>query len=400
MWNVMRHRGFLTVWTGQVISLIGSRLYHVCLLAYIYQLSDSAVNVGVMLTWLTLPTFVLGPFAGILADRYSRRSLMIAADCLRAVASLCLWAFPGLRTAFAVSAVMGVGQALFNPAWTAAIPDLVSGDQLFSANAAWAVGRRLAHILGPTAAAAVIATGDAHTGFLVNAVSFLAGVACVAAVRFPRAAPPSARRNVLAELGEVAGAARARPLLLWVAGLTVVHGLMSGVNNVIIIPFVYDHLGRGGPEFGLLVTAFAVGLFAGSFALGAIGQRAARWPLIWAALSAMGLGQVWLGLCHGLWSAAAARVFIGAGDAAFNLGATTLIQARVPAALRGRVIGTMRSLEEALLLLGLTVGGVVATAWSAAQVYIGLGALVFVVALAASPARDPGAGEYAQPRRA
>lgn len=379
--DLRRSGAFPIICAGQTVSLIGSRLYHVCLLAFVYQMSASAGDIGLLLTWLTLPTLVIGPVAGLLADRYSSKVIMVVADAARAVVCLILWVYPTLSVAFFASAVMGCCQALFNPAWTIAIPDVVPKHDIIKANAMWAVGRRIAHITGPAIAGLLIAAGQSRLSFLINAASFLIGIGCVAWALIPRRMSVRPGGRVVESMLQAVRLIRRHAILVCLVGLFAIHGLMTGINNVLIVPYAYE-LGPTGMELGILVTALACGLLAGSLTLTLC--RPAPWRLSRYSLLVMGVGLFMLGVCRSLIAAVAARVLIGVGEAAFSLGTTTFLQTQVPHGLRGRVIGLFRSFEEGLILIGLSAGGVLAAVCRASAAIAATGAAAVIVALAAA----------------
>ena len=136
----LRIRDFRLLWTGQTVSMIGDGIYVIALAWQVYELTndDPGALAIVGIAW-TLPVVLLSLFAGVLADRFDRRRLLVLGDLLRLVAigSIGMLSILGLLTmpwVVGLAALFGVGQAIFNPSLTSIVPTIVPEDLLVQAN--------------------------------------------------------------------------------------------------------------------------------------------------------------------------------------------------------------------------------------------------------------------------
>jgi len=171
-----RNRDFRRLYLASMISLGGDWFLLVALFGVVLDLTGSAVAVALLLAVQDLTYFVFSPAAGALADRLDRRKLMVAADLARAV--LCLGFLlvrsePTVWIAYLLLGLMATFSAAFEPASAAALPNLVEGDDLATANALsgslWGTMLAVGAALGGVVAAAF----GPHTAIVIDAVSFL-----------------------------------------------------------------------------------------------------------------------------------------------------------------------------------------------------------------------------------
>ena len=262
-------RDFRLIWGGQTISFLGDAAFVVALGWRVTELTGEASSLGLVLALesaATLATLLLG---GVLADRYSRRGLMIASDLSRAAVAtvFCVMDASGhltLTSVFVLAACFGLADGFFQPAFGGIVPLVVERPMLASANSWFAIGRRGSAVVGPAVAAGIYGTAGPPVVWGIEAVSFVVAAAAVVLAR-PRRAVAAERLGVRRELAEgfryVASVA-----WLWM-------GILAGavVMTVTMAPFtsllpalVRDHYGRGVGAYGLLFSLIAAGMVAGS----------------------------------------------------------------------------------------------------------------------------------------
>ncbi|WP_259471697.1 MFS transporter [Streptomyces shenzhenensis] len=271
-WAPLAARLFRALWIAQLVSNTGSWMQTVG--AQWLLVGDGAALVTLVQTASSLPVVLLALPSGVLADRFDRRSVLLAAQfaMLAVSAVLAVLAFTDALSPTALlvlTFLLGCGTALMGPAWQAIQPELVERRQLGQAAALGAVNMNLARAVGPALGGAVVAAAGAGWVFAFNAVSYL-GIAAVLAVwRRPSAdaAPAAVNEGMLAAL-------HAGRRYVWNA---------SGVRRVLLRTLLFipggaalwallpltasSSLGLGSGGYGLLLAAVGVGAVAGAFAL-------------------------------------------------------------------------------------------------------------------------------------
>ena len=401
------NRDFLLLWQGQFVSMLGSQAFSVAMIFWIKRQTDSAslLGLGMMSQWV--PAVLLGPFGGTLADRMSRRRLMILADLVRGVSAVSLAALvllmPGrsgtiLAGLLVLSAIMGVCDAVFRPAISASIPDLVPEGEVTRANSANRLALDVSTFLGQGSGGVLFRLIGPGILFLIDGLTYFFSAICVSVIRLPPP-PPSAGKASLRE----AGADFWRELKL---GLRYVAGrkglryllLLSPLDSffiitiVVLLPFYVEDFLRATPDwYGFLVAAFGAGSLVGSLAAGLPGVTGRR--RTWAFLAcALGFGgaAVALGLARSPW-VAMGWIFAAGVMSGFNtIHSLSLAQVTTPSELRGRVLGLFETLGFSTMPLAAATAGIVADLLhrNIPLVYFGCGAALLAVALVQAGKRE------------
>ncbi len=297
---------------AQFVSLLGDGLYLAVILYYALKVTGGSEQAsGLVVVAENLPYLLVGIWAGVLVDRLDRRRVMMGADLLRAAVLLALfgadragWMAAGgplmaVPVGFA-AALLTLGTVFFNPARDALVPSLVPASELTRANAAIAVSQYAAQLLGPLAAALILAARPLAEAFLWDALTFLGSFACLAALRPPAgdAGAPREAVDVKGALAYVAG----RPELKGLLVLTVLNNLfIMGPALVGSALLVRDVAARGGAfvlagrtlsgeaMYALYLSCFAAGMILGSVAVARLARHVARWKLLIAGVVLDGL---------------------------------------------------------------------------------------------------------------
>lgn len=356
--EALRHRDFRLLWAGQTVSQIGDAAFVVALGWRAFTLTHEASSLGIVLMVEALAGVTTLLVGGVLADRYSRRRLVIGSDLARAAVVAALAAVDaagrlsfGLLIAFV--ALQGLGSGLFQPAFRSILPSLVETHVLTSANALISVTQQGSFVLGPALAAPLYAAAGSSTVFAVDAASFLLSALVLVPAR-PRPDARSPTRGVRRELIEGFRYIASVPWL-WrtIATLSVVIMVGYASYQVLLPKLVREGWHGGVGSYGLLFTLQGIGLALGSITAGQANPGRFRGPLIF---SAFALNSA-LGVLQALspWYEGAAALNVGKGfcvGLAFTVFDTMLMQ-RVPRHMLSRVISVDFFGELGLLPAGL-----------------------------------------------
>jgi len=342
----LAERDYALLTGGSLISMLGDGFFYVALAWQVYQISNVPTALSLVgLAW-TLPLLLFVLIGGVFSDRYDRRWLMVGADLVRALAIgllgiLSVLGVLELWHVVALIAFVGLGDAFFNPASTAIVPDLLPEEQLPSANALQGLIRPLTiRLIGPAIGGLTVAAIGPGSAFLFDAGSFLVSAIAILAIA-PRPRPQVADhgiRQTLVEVREGMAFVRATP---WVWA-TLVSAMLSllvfvGPEEVLLPYLVKNRLELGADALGAIFAVGGVGSVLTAIAVGQLGQPRRRVTVMYASWSGGVLLIGGFGLMTELWHA---LLLSAVGASLFELGQiiwTTMLQQLVPRELLGRV---------------------------------------------------------------
>ena len=285
--EALRRRDFRLLWSGQTVSLIGDAAFLVAIGWRGYALTHRPSTIGILLlvdASAVLTTLLVG---GVLADRYSRRILLIGSDLGRAVVIAGLAAVDasgqlGFGILLAFVALHGLGSGLFQPAFGGIVPLLVESHELGSANALIGVSRQASFVVGPAIAAGIYGASGSSAIFAVDAASFLLSAGFLLAARPRDVERAESTGGIVADLAVGFRYVLGVPWL-WITIGTFSIVLMIGYSayQVLLPKLVEQHFHRGVGTYGLLFTLQGVGMVAGTVVLGQARRLRRRGPLIY-----------------------------------------------------------------------------------------------------------------------
>jgi MFS family permease len=336
-------RDFRLLWGGQTISFVGDAAFIVALGWRVTNLTGKASSLGFVLaleSFAMLTTLLLG---GVLADRYPRRLLMIGSDLARAVVMLvfCVIDATGhlsLASVFVLAVCFGLADGFFQPAFGAIVPLVVEQPILPSANSWLGIARQGSAIGGPAIAAILYGTAGPPVVWGLDSASFLVSAGALWLAR-PRATQPSVQLGVRKELAVGFRYVIGVPWI-WtgIAAATVILMIAMAPFTTLLPRVVQTHYHRGVGSYGLLFSAMAAGMVAGSLIWARWHPRKWRVAICFAAFGINDIGMVVVALSpwYALAVAAVAwrGLWIGIGIAAW----LTLVTELVPEHLLSRVM--------------------------------------------------------------
>ena len=359
------HRNFRIFWIGQAVSLTGSWVQIVAQGWLALDLSNDAFIVGIVSAAGSFPVLVFSLYGGVVADRYDKRKLVIIGQILLALEAAVLWGFVVTGTItipwlIALATFAGVVSAFEIPARQALLIELVVRDDLMDAIALNTSAFNLARILGPSIAAAVIASAGLAWCFGLNALSFAAVLAGLFMLRLPPYVRALDRPSPMATLKAGLAYMFATREIVGIMRMVAVFSIF-GIPYLTLMPvFAREALGLGASGYGLLMSLTGVGALSGALFLAAVGGRIQRGRLF--ALASIAFPLAILALAATWVPAVAAFILLLAGLSMIlqTALANGILQALVPDELRGRVMSAYVVVYVGFAPIGSFTGGALA----------------------------------------
>jgi MFS family permease len=379
--SLRRHRNYRIFFIGQLVSLAGTWMQNVALAWLVIELSGSPLAIGALAFWRFVPFTLFGLVAGVVADRFESRRLVLATQAAAMAISVLLAIVTLTGTAtlpivYVLAALGGIALAFDAPGRQSLTFQMVGPRELPNAVALNSGLFNGSRVIGPAIAGLVIAAVGTGLCFVLNAVSFLAVLTALLIVREEELRPvekdPSAR--VVDGLRRAFAHAWGDPQLRSI--LTVVTVVSTvGFNFHVLVPLLAADTLHVGPEgFGFLSASFGLGALVG--ALAAATFRDASWRLFSVGTASFGVFALLLAPLQSPYLAGVLLFGVGISFTLFTANANALVQLAAPDHLRGRLIGIYL-----FAFLGLAPVGGLFAGWLAE---VGGTALAFAVAGAVS----------------
>ena len=361
--RALQHRNYRLYFYGQTISLIGTWAQRLAVGWLVYRLTGSALVLGVVGFVGDLPAFLFAPIAGVLADRWPRYRIVVLVQSLAMIQALVL-AFLVLTGAvtvgyiIALSMFLGLLNAFDVPTRQALLVELIERrEDLGNAIALNSSMVNAARLLGPSLAGVLIATVGEGMCFLLNAISYVAVIASLLAMKIRPSQREATGARVLQELKQgfayVFGFVPMRSILLLV-GLT----SLMGVPYQILMPVFAKDILHGGPfVLGFLMGCSGVGALAGAIYLAARKSVMGLESVIAGAAGIFGIGLIAFSLSRVLWLSLALMMLTGFGMIAQLSSSNTVLQTIAEDDKRGRVLSFYTMAYRGMVPLGSLLAG-------------------------------------------
>ncbi len=353
--RVFRNGPLTRLLVGEFVSSIGDWLYLVALLVLVWNESGDPLTLGIIGAARIVPYILLSVPAGIVADRFDRRLILLVTDIAR---GLIMLAMAGLVVIGApVMAIVALAilatcfSAFFSPTIGAYLPALVDDEaELGPANSAWSSLDNLAFFIGPAFAAVLLGLGSLELAFVLNALTF--GFVAIVLLRLPSNRPKAATATASSDEGTLQAKSGVRqalgPIARPVAGLALINaadGFVFGGLGVITVVLAVDVFRVGEAGTGLLNAAIGIGGIVGALVAGALVLRRRLGPPLLIGAVVLAAGTAVIGLVMSFPIALLAIAVASAGALVLEIVATTLLQRIVPDDVRGRALGIVETVS-------------------------------------------------------
>ena len=374
-------RDFRIFWLGQLVSVTGTWMQTVAQGWLILLLTGSPFVLGIAAAARSIPVLLLVVPAGIAADRFDRRRIILATTIVATLASgllgvLTILGSIDVPTVLVLAALLGVSNAFEMPARQSYVADLAGPRHLANAIALNSLLFNGARVVGPAIAGILVALVGPGWAFVVNAVSFVPvfiGLLLIRKVHVPRVGVGA--RSAIPEAFRYLRSERRLAALFPLLGAQTIFG--SGA--LILGPTLARDLGQEAEGFGVLLAATGVGAVFGGLRLAATSERTSRWRLLLGAGLALAAGLVAVPFAGSYAVVLVCFAVTGWGMVTFNASSNTVIQMIVPDRLRGRIMSLYTLVLLGLMPAGGILLGALADHLGSSAQALGIGGLVYGV---------------------
>lgn len=379
-------RDYTVLWVGALVSNIGTWVQTAALLWLVKVVLKSNSWVGAVNMANFVPVLFLVPIAGSLADRYNRRTVILAGQVVMMLGALAL----GISASFNVDSkaiilltvsIIGIAFALNFPAWQALLPDLVPREDLLNAIALSSAQWNLARFIGPVIGAAMLALFSPATAFYANAVSFLFVIAALLAIKPRHSDVPAPTDSIAHHIWEGWKYVwQRRWMVNLLLALTVV--AFFGFAYLVLIPaLVKDVFHMGAGAYGFLLGMTGLGAVIGAPLVTWLSRHMKERNIIKASTLGLGLGLLAFAAIRVYWLSCIISVELGICFLVVGSAANSVLQGNSDRLMRGRVVGLYIMVYIGMFALGGQFMGYVAD-WTSTPWSLALGGIVCVAVAA------------------
>jgi len=367
--TVLSHRDFSYLWSGQLVSNIGTAISSLALMFYAFALTGSAMSMAILAMVQVLPVVVFAGFVGVYVDQWNRKTIMIASDVVRAVTILLIpltiyfpTVMPTIYWVYLLTFIYATANAWFFPARSASIPNLVEGHELVAANSLSQMTFQVVQLVVPPVGGILVAllAPDYFLAFAITSSTFVFSAFALQGIR-TNLIPDRSRDDKESLMKQIAQGARyvaGNAILSFLFVFAMLLAASSGILNALLIPYLEGELGLGSAQFGLILSAGA--------ATGAVAaiyfsrKKELNKPLYLVASAGLlaGFAVFALVLAFDLLTVMLSWAMIGAVDVTLNIPLSVLMQELVEDKLRGRVFALLNVAFTAVQVVGMGIGGV------------------------------------------
>ena len=386
----LRHKDFLLLWLSNLCNASAVWFQMITIPWVVWEISGSPFLVGIASGMRSIPFLVVGPWAGVIADRVDRRKMVLVFQSTIAVVVVAFavavhagQVVGGLGVIYALifSALTGILHSFIQPVRQAMVANTVPREDLWNAIALNSVSGNVARVVSPGLGGVLIAYMGPAVNFYIEGVFYVFMVLAVIPIALPYREEATASHsgmldNLKQGFGYVVTEQRVLRLLL-----------VACISDILIAPIIHLMpviadlvLGRGPEVYGFLVLATGIGGIIATMAFASLGGSFRKGSYGLLALMFLSGSAILLGASTWLWVSLAAMFGFGFFRLVFKINNNTLLQTTVPDTLRGRVM-SIYHLDHGITPLASMTLGLLAEFWPANLVVLGVGILALVLTI-------------------
>ncbi len=358
---ILRNHNFRLIWTGQLITEMGTSLTSLAASIYVYKVTGSALNVGLMMMASAAPSLLVGLIAGVFVDRYDRKRIMMAADMIRAVLIVSIpflmpYNIAWIYILVALSATVG---QFFNPAHASVLPEIASEEELNAANSLMAISSFGSLVVGYAAAGLITSSYSIEWAFYIDAATFLVSGFLIYLTRVPSIQADentnisSIFQNLKSGIQVITNTGSLRSMFI----AYIFIGTTFGFSNAIRLPFTIHALKSTEFVFGLIESVALIGFVIASLLIAKVGDRLREGQWLSISFIGMAITGVFFSLSTAVWFALVITTLEGFMNAPSVIARALVIQRNTPREARGRVFSAFFVTRDVMFMTGMAMAG-------------------------------------------
>ena len=386
--DVLKIRGFRTLWFAQVVSILGDFLAIFGVISLIsFRWHGTPLQVTNVMIAYIIPITLVAPLAGVFVDRWNVKRTMIASDLIRAVLILGLVFVTRLEHIYVIFLLVSTVSSFFGPAQSVTVRTLVPMNGLMSANALMSQAFYTMRIIAPAAAGLLVYWLGENSCFYLDTVSFFFSAAMLSTLVIVRttSAKGVGDKSVNSLMKDYTAGSRfilTHPAISFVMIAMMTAMFVLSCFSPLISVYVRDQLHAGTRSFGLISAMIGVGLIVGTQTVNAIAKGYSKKHVALSGLFGLAFATFVLALFHTALLAGVSMFGIGFAIAFIVVPAQTLMQQETPQDMLGRVSSSFMAVFSLSQLLGLVLSGSLADWIGVRRLFLASAVLLIVLSTA------------------
>lgn len=364
--RIFKNRDFILLWLGQSISKLGTSLYDIALMWYIYKKTGSSIALGLSVLCFTVPRVLIAPLSGVFADRLNKKKIIINMDILNGIIMLifCWFIFADTYPIYIYYIFMilsSIITEIFNPAISSAIPIIVEEKDLKDANTLNQMTSQIINICGPALSGILIAFINMSMIFFLNGLSFLICAIFESFIKIPKIDTAKIEKAIGLQFKEGLIFILGDKLLLYIviAGGVIINFFLAPLT-IFETLLSTKILNVGSTGFGMMNSAISIGALIGALLIMS-NIFINKYKMVIIGLCLEGVAVMLSGIVPNFYVVLAAMSILGLGLSMAGIGISTLYQTLIPKEKMGRVMALASTLCGVTVPLGTLFGSTIIT---------------------------------------
>lgn len=388
--KVIKNRDFMILWSAQTVSKLGTTLYDLALMWYMYKKTGSSIALGLSVLCFTVPSVLIAPMAGVFADRLNKKKIIINTDILSGIIMMVFSYFIfadmyPIYFLYILLVLSSMVSAVFSPAMSAAIPIIVEEKDLKDANTLSQMSSQIINVFGPVLAGVLIAFMNMWMLFFLNGISFLICAFVESFVTIPKLSSEENNQGIHEQFKEGLKYVAGDKSLFYIviAGGVIINFFLAPLSIYATV-LATKVLKVGSTGYGMMNSAISIGAIIGALLMMA-NLLKDKYKMSVIGLSIEGIALALFGLIPNFYVALLAAGILGIGVTMASVGIGTLYQTLIPKDKMGRVMALVGTLCNITIPLGTIFGSAIIIYISIKIVLIISGIIVLITGVSLVP---------------